>query len=364
VGAAVAYELSCAGASVALVDAAHHGRASDAGAGIASPETFHEPDQGWFAFGAAAAAHLRTLVARLAGDGADPGPGGFARCGSLVVALAEHEDPWFTEVAGRAVARDDAVTEITTDDARSMFPALGPLWRALYSPAAARVDGRLLGAALRLAGEHRGVAVHHLQADGVERHGDRVTALRCGDTAIACGALVLAGGAWSSGAGRWLGLELPVTPTRGQIVHVVLPGADETTTGTWPIVQPVLNFYLVPWPGGRVACGGTFEPEAGFDVRPTAAGLRDLTRECLAIAPGLAGATFDEVRVGLRPTSADDRPLLGAVAAWENVHLCTGHGANGLLLGPYSGALVAEGVLGRPPGAMAPFSPDRFPAFP
>ncbi len=359
-GAVVAYELACAGASVALVDAGHHGRASDAGAGIASPETFHEPDEEWFAFGAAAAAYLRTLVDRLAEEGSGPGHDGFARCGSLVVALAEHEDPWFAEVAGRAGARDPAIAEIATDEARSMFPALGPLWRALYSPAAARVDGRLLCDALRLAGERRGVAIHHLAADGVERDGDRVTALRVGDDVISCHALVLAGGAWSSSAGRWLGLDLPVTPTRGQIVHVVVPGADANTSDSWPIVQPVLNFYLVPWPGGRVACGGTFEPEAGFDVRPTAAGVRDLMRECLAIAPGLAGATFTEVRVGLRPTSADDRPLLGAAPAWENVHLCTGHGANGLLLGPFSGALVAAGVLGQPPGTLTPFSPTRF----
>ena len=52
VGASVAYELACAGVSVALIDASHRGRASDAGAGIVSPETFQEPDEEWFAFGA------------------------------------------------------------------------------------------------------------------------------------------------------------------------------------------------------------------------------------------------------------------------------------------------------------------------
>ncbi len=106
-------------------------------------------------------------------------------------------------------------------------------------------------------------------------------------------------------------------------------------------------------------CGGTFEAEAGFDARPTAGGLRDLLRECVAIAPGLAGATFTEVRVGLRPTSGDDRPLLGPLPGFTNVHVCTGHGANGLLLGPYSAALVAAGMAGTA-ATVTPYGPARF----
>ena len=60
VGTSVAYELTCAGASVALIDASHPGRASDAGAGIVPPETFQEQDTEWFGFGVRAARHLRS----------------------------------------------------------------------------------------------------------------------------------------------------------------------------------------------------------------------------------------------------------------------------------------------------------------
>ncbi len=367
----MAYELAGAGASVALVDGALPGRASDAGAGIISPETFPERDQPWFEFGAAAGRHLRSLVARLAGDGADPGPEAFAECGSLVVALAEHEDRWFTEMQAVVGARSPGVTEIPAEQAQAMFPPLGRPWRALYSPTAARVDGRSLCASLRFAAARRGVTLVAMEATGFDRSGDRVTSVRDADGVVHCGALVLAGGAWSGSVARQLGVELPVTPTKGQIVHVVLPGAPrsnqeaghqvghETDSGRWPIVQPILNFYLVPWPGGRVACGGTFEPEAGFDVRPTAGGVRDLLRECVAIAPGLADASFAEVRVGLRPTSADDRPLLGPLPGLGNVHVCTGHGANGLLLGPYSAALVADRVLGVSPEPVTPYGVER-----
>jgi D-amino-acid dehydrogenase len=88
-----------------------------------------------------------------------------------------------------------------------------------------------------------------------------------------------------------------------------------------------------------------------------------LLRECLLVSPGLADATFGEVRVGLRPVAADGRPVLGRAPGWENVYVATGHGADGLLLGPYTASLMARMALGRPaPGEPTPFGPGRFAA--
>jgi glycine/D-amino acid oxidase-like deaminating enzyme len=42
------------------------------------------------------------------------------------------------------------------------------------------------------------------------------------------------------------------------------------------------------------------------------------------------------------------------------VHVATGHGANGLLLGPVSGRLTADAIAARSPTLdLAPFSPAR-----
>jgi glycine/D-amino acid oxidase-like deaminating enzyme len=364
VGSSAAYELACAGAAVTLLDASHPGRASDAGAGIVSPETFGDPDEDWFSFGLEAATHLRDLVARLNHDGVPVDSETFSKCGSLVVALAEHEDPWFTEALMLASRRSPDLREVDSDEARAMFPPLGPVWRAMHSPSAARVDGRRLRRAVRVAARRRGVRLVPAEGVEIERRGDRVTAISLPSGSVACGALVVATGAWSAATGNRLGAELPVSPTKGQIVHVrsahERSGSSDPPSDRWPIVQPVLNFYLVPWPDGRVACGGTFEADAGFDCRPTAAGMRDLLRECVTIAPGLAEATFLEVRVGLRPTTADGRPLLGPLHDLANVHVCTGHGANGLLLGPYSAALVAQGLTAGSSPALAAYAAGRF----
>jgi D-amino-acid dehydrogenase len=171
-------------------------------------------------------------------------------------------------------------------------------------------------------------------------------------------AVAIAGGAWTPALGDQLGVSVPVAPVRGQIVHVRLEGVE---TGDWPIISPLLSQYIVPWPGGRVVVGATLEPDAGFDARPTAAGMRQLFGEMLRLAPGLADATFVEIRAGLRPVSVDDVPVLGRLPGWENAYVCTGHGANGLLLGPYSAHLVAQEITGSTPVQnLAPFSAARF----
>jgi D-amino-acid dehydrogenase len=80
----------------------------------------------------------------------------------------------------------------------------------------------------------------------------------------------------------------------------------------------------------------------------------------LAVAPGLAGATVAEVRVGLRPASADGLPVLGPVPGVDGVVVATGLGAGGLTVGPYVGRLAADLALGRtPPVDLSPYAPAR-----
>jgi D-amino-acid dehydrogenase len=363
VGASLAYELASRGTDVVLVDDHHPGRASDAGAGILSPETNWNPDQAWFSFGMAAADHYRSLVDRLAEDGATDT--GFTECGLLLLAVDPGEDEWFATVAELSFRRSPGILrEVTGDEARELFPPLGDIRRGLHNPVAARVDGRLMTAALLQGARHHGLRRLESTATGLRIEHSRVVGVESGAGVVSCGAVAIAGGAWSPTFGRQLGATIPVTPVKGQIVHMQLPAADDgrmVDSARWPIVEPVLNHYLVAWPGGRVACGGTYENDAGFDTRPTVAGLEQLLRAGLAIAPGLADATVVDVRVGLRPVSADSLPVLGVVPGWDNVHLVTGHGMDGLLLGPLSAAVVARGVMGEPVGEeIDRFSVARF----
>ena len=377
VGTALAYELAHRGATVVVVDRHDPGRASDAGAGILSPETNQDPAPGVFAVGRAAARHYESLVDLLGADGiADTG---YARTGSLLIAERPGDDATMEAASELILGRKVGVEELDPDAARRRVPVLGTVRRALYNPDGRRVDGRVLRGALQAAAERRGVSWRKDRVTGIVAGpgAGRVQAVRTDRGDIPTGAVALCGGAWTGELARDLRVALPVGPLKGQIVHLRLPDVD---TSTWAIVQPVLGFYLVPWPGGRVACGGTMEAVAGFDHRVTADGVHQLLRECLRTAPGLGAAELVEVRVGSRPVSADGMPLVGPVPGWSNAFVATGHGAEGLLLGPLSAAVLADSMVAasapgrsgtghlavgwaRDPavdGELARWSPDRF----
>jgi len=68
VGTATAYELGRAGARTLLVDRADAGRATDAGAGILSPETAKRDDPAWIELVLAAGRHYDARLPDLGPD--------------------------------------------------------------------------------------------------------------------------------------------------------------------------------------------------------------------------------------------------------------------------------------------------------
>ena len=363
-GVATAYHLVRDGAKVLLVDQGHPGRATDAGAGILSPETSARDLDAWARLARRAVDYYPALIALLKAD--DAGETGYARCGLLLVAASEDERREFAGVRARilgrrdrtAVPSDGDLREVMPEEARRMFPPLAAVSGALYVPHAARVDGRLLSGALRLAAERRGLSVAHGTVGRLILNQNRVAGVVVDGTAVSAARVAIAGGAWSQAFSDQLAVPISVEPQRGQIIHLRNPRVDTTA---WPIVTGFRDHYMVPWPDGRVAAGATRETGSGFDPRLTAAGVREVLQEALRVAPGLADWDIHEMRVGLRPLSRDGLPILGPVPGVEGICLVTGHGPTGLQLGPYSGKVTADLMLGRPADVdLTPFSVSRF----
>jgi D-amino-acid dehydrogenase len=363
-GSATAYHLVSAGARTLLVDRADAGRATDAGAGILSPETNSRDPEAWFRLAAEAVDYYPALIDRLRDEQA--GDTGYARCGKLVVAASDDEiEPFerarhimFERQRRRGLPKPGDLHEISADEARELFPPLARVHDAIYSRTAARVDGRLLNRAIRAAAEARGLVVRDGSVERLVRAGDAVTGLVVGGETVPAGAVAIAGGAWSEAFGKQLGVTIPVAPQRGQIIHLGLPRTD---TSRWPMLSAFRQQYMVPWSDSRVVAGATRETGSGFAPHTTTAGVRAVLDEALRVAPGLAGAEIREIRVGLRPMTPDTLPVLGAVPGVAGAFLVTGHGPSGLTLGPYSAKVVATLMLGMPPGTdLSPFSVARF----
>jgi D-amino-acid dehydrogenase len=211
--------------------------------------------------------------------------------------------------------------------------------------------------ALRRAATKRGATIIRGDAE-IVRNGGRATGVRVDGRTIATDAIIVAGGAWTEALGAALGVDLPLYPQRGQILHLDVPG---TTTSAWPVILGFGSQYLLAFPEHRVVAGATREHDSGFDYRMTAGGVHEVLCEALRVAPGRATATLAEIRIGLRPTSPDGLPVLGRVPGYDNIFVATGHGPSGLQLGPHSGADVARIAQGHAADLdLSAFAAERF----
>jgi glycine oxidase len=79
------------------------------------------------------------------------------------------------------------------------------------------------------------------------------------------------------------------------------------------------------------------------------------------IAPHAWTAGFSSARVGLRPGTIDDLPILGPSTIMPALVYATGHYRNGVLLAPVTAQIVADAMIeGRVDPALVTFGPARF----
>jgi thiazole synthase len=115
----------------------------------------------------------------------------------------------------------------------------------------------------------------------------------------------------------------------------------------------------VPWTDGSLLLGATSE-DVGFDESSTAAGVEGLRDAARRYIPSTATAALEEVRVGLRPATADELPLIGRSSTMRGVFYATGHYRNGVLLAPLTATLIGDLVMERREGPMLALTrPDR-----
>jgi D-amino-acid dehydrogenase len=342
-GASVGFHLARAGVRVTIVDEAHEGRATAAGAGIICPWVSGADDAAFYGLYVAGARYYNELVPALAELGETDL--GFRRVGALLVSSNADELIAFNDILSRRRVDTPEMGEtslLSPRETRALFPPLRNDLAGLHVANGARVDGRRMAAGLLRAAQAFGARLVAGHAELTAADG-RITGARVGGAALAADGVVVTAGAWGPTLLRPLGVALPIEPQRGQIVHLRLPGQE---TRHWPVVLPPGSHYLLAFDDSRIVVGATREGGAGFDYRVTAAGQAEVLGEALGVAPGLGAATIVETRVGFRPVGPGVRPLLGAVHGMDGLLIGDGLGAAGLTIGPLGGRLLAESVLG------------------
>jgi D-amino-acid dehydrogenase len=344
---------------VLVVDDARAGRATDAGAGIATPFTRRDMGRDWAGMMFAAMRTYAALLPRLRDTGLDPG---HEVVGKLLVAADEAQAGELPEVLGRAreqVAAFGAVgigAPQLIDEAavRTLHPLLGDVAAAMLLPEVAQVDGRVLSAALRARARTLG-AVEHAGCAELLVTDSRLRGVRVGTDEIDAGAVVLATGAWTERVLSPVGLSAGIYPQRGQIVHARTEGPAPL-----PIAGGFDPTYLLCFGNGRLVFGPTREDDSGFAEAPSVGALHSMLERAHRLAPGIAPARWVEIRSGLRPMSRDGLPTIGRFEHLPGLVLATGLGAQGLTVGPHVGSWAAQLADGEAPPVPAAFSPQRW----
>lgn len=344
-GSSVAYHLSLnRDVVITVIDEAHQGKATLAGAGIVCPWATKVTDPDFYRFYAAGGAYYRPLVSALKEKGETEF--GYRQVGALVLADTDEQ---LQEIEARVLPRVANVPEagevrrVGAAEIKAMFPPLRDGLSALYIPGGARVEARGIAGAMMRAAQANGAQLHQGHAN-ITAEGSRAI-VKLDGRVIDADLVIVTAGAWVNQTLTNIGASIGVVPQRGQIVHLRVK--EETID--WPVLLPQGSHYMLAFDDNRVVVGATRENGVGFDCRLTAGGQAEVLNFGLALAPGLADATHIETRVGIRPMAESVKPLIGHLSGFENILIGNGLGAGGLTMGPLAGKLLSQVALGQTP---------------
>ena len=259
-GASTAFHLAREGARVTVVDEAHEGRATAAGAGIICPWVSGADDPAFYRLYCEGGRYYGGLISALAEIGESDL--GYRRVGALIVSDDGAELAAFQDVLQRRCAETPemgAISLLSARDAVGLFPPLRRDFAGVHVAGGARVDGRRMAAGLLRAAQHFGAAVRVGRAELMVA-GGRVRGVTLGGEEIAADCVVVAAGAWAPEILRVADVVLPIEPQRGQIVHLNLPGADTQRVAGDPAAGQPLSGAVRRW----ARCGGRDAGERGW----------------------------------------------------------------------------------------------------
>jgi glycine oxidase len=163
-------------------------------------------------------------------------------------------------------------------------------------------------------------------------------------------------GAWAGATSHLSNIR--VKPKKGQMLAVSLPPSLPLH-----LVVRTSDIYIVPRTSGpnagRAIIGATVE-DAGFDKTLHPSDIAHLRSLAVALLPPLSNAPELEAWAGLRPSTSDGLPLLGALPTQPNHFIATGHYRDGILLAPATARVMAQLLTDEATSIdLAPFSPTR-----
>jgi glycine/D-amino acid oxidase-like deaminating enzyme len=288
----------------------------------------------------------------------------FEHSGSLLAASSEAELTVIRDMLGQLNTLGLDVRFVTGDEARAIMPVAGPgIIGATYSPADAQISPLELVTAFADHAKRLGATLcTFTEVTGIERQGDRIVAVRTNRGTIYSNTVVNAAGVWARHVARLVGMELPVAPLKGELMITeamppMMRGTlisagyllskkrlESSSDGQAP--KRSVGITLAQVDHGNFVVGATRD-QAGYDRRSTCAGIRELCRQLMDVAPRVATMHIIRSYAGLRPITPDGMPIVGRAPEVPGFIIAAGHGGDGLILSTITAEMVAEIYAGE-----------------
>lgn len=154
---------------------------------------------------------------------------------------------------------------------------------------------------------------------------------------------VIAAGSWSPLLMKSLNIDLPLQPGKGYSFTVenppVMPKLPSILVEARVATTPMLH-------GFRVA--GTMEI-SGINHEINSARVQGIVDSVKEAIPAYQQYNFDTIKpwAGLRPCTPDGLPYIGRTKSIDNLLVGTGHAMLGWTLGPITGKLLTQNIVGQ-----------------
>ncbi len=199
-----------------------------------------------------------------------------------------------------------------------------------------------------------------VSALGMRVEGDRVVSVSTSDGPVSADIVVNAAGPFAAEVGRMMGLDLPISPLRRQmLVTTPLPEVP----ADFPFVIDFATGLYFHREGEGILTGQANRDEPpGFDERVDLEWEQRHLSAAVRRMPLLEYAGLAHHWAGLYEMTPDAHPLIGRLMPLMNAYVIAGFSGHGFMHGPIAGKLLSELILegGTRTLDITPLSPDRF----
>ncbi len=193
------------------------------------------------------------------------------------------------------------------------------------------VDSLRFVRALASCARHEGVELETASVTSVESTSDGAT-VHTDQGHYEAATVILAAGPWTPGLSEPLGVEIPVHPSKGEILRLQPKSSERFGVHVHGPCSLVNKKDGLVWVAATAA-------EVGFDRTPSDAAREQLLENAGKMMTGADDWPILQHTVCFRPATPDDLPVVGAIS--DNVIVATGGGGSGIVQCLYVGQQVS-----------------------